>query len=77
MPVAVETSGVFGEAAPKFTKKIGVRIRRATGEARSTHFLRQRIAVEVQRGNARSIMSSVSMGSATNSADAQQNLMFQ
>ena len=70
MPVAVETSGVFGETALKFTKEIYNRVRRATGEVRSTHFLRQRIAVEVPRGNARSIMSLVSIGSTTNWADA-------
>ena len=52
VPVAVETSGVWGEQAMVFVSEIGRRIAEATHDPRSTSFLRQRISVAVQRGNA-------------------------
>jgi len=52
VPVAVETSGVWGEQAMVFVSEIGRRIAAATHDPRSTSFLRQRISVAVQRGNA-------------------------
>ncbi|HSN23572.1 MAG TPA: hypothetical protein VLS45_05305 [Methylomicrobium sp.] len=52
VPFAVETSGVWGEQAVSLVKEIGRRICTVTHEPRSTSYLRQRIAVAVQRGNA-------------------------
>ena len=52
VPVAIETSGVWGEQATELVKEIGRRIAASTHEPRSTTFLRQRLSVAVQRGNA-------------------------
>ena len=52
VPVAIETSGVWGEEALNIVTEIGRRIAELTHDPRSTVFLRQRISVAVQRGNA-------------------------
>ena len=54
-PVAFETTGVGGPMTMKFVKDLGRRIRSVTGDPREGEFLRQRLAVAVQRGNAISI----------------------
>lgn len=51
-PVAVESLGGVGDSTWKLLRAIGARIEAATGEARSYHYLRQRLAVATQRGNA-------------------------
>ena len=51
VPFVVETSGVLGEAAEDFTRDLGRRLYKATGEPRSQEFLLQRISVAIQRGN--------------------------
>jgi hypothetical protein len=51
-PLAIETSGVWGEQTLDFIKEVGRRIAAVTHEPRSTVFLRQRLSVAVQRGNA-------------------------
>ena len=43
--------GAWGEGAKGIIKKIGQRVRWATGKSRSTVFLIQRLAIDVQRGN--------------------------
>ncbi len=53
---SVETSGLFGNEALKFTKEIGKRLHKATGEKRSKMFLLQRLGLAIQRGNAASLM---------------------
>ena len=60
IPVAVETLGVFGPEARGLVKDLGRRIAHATLEPLSTHYLRQRISVAVQRGNAVVILGSIS-----------------
>ena len=52
VPFAIETSGVWGEKAMDLVRDIGRRIAAVTHESRSTTFLRQRLSVAVQRGNA-------------------------
>lgn len=52
VPVAIETSGVWGQQALELVSDIGRRIAAVTHESRSTMFLRQRLSVAVQRGNA-------------------------
>jgi hypothetical protein len=52
VPVAIETSAVWGEQAVEIVKEIGRRIAASTHEPQSTEFLRQRLSVTVQRGNA-------------------------
>jgi predicted ATPase len=55
-PLAFETTGKFGEDALALTKRIGRQIAIRTGEDRATSFIRQRISIEIQRGNAQSIL---------------------
>ena len=52
VPVAIETSGVWGRQALDLVNEIGRRIAAVTHEPHSTAFLRQRISEAVQRGNA-------------------------
>ena len=56
VPLAVETSGAFGSAAVSFFRDLGKRIRDSTGENRSSFYLIQRLAVELQRGNAAAVL---------------------
>jgi hypothetical protein len=55
VPVAVETFGVFGRAAKAFFAEIGRRLADATRDPRAGTFLRQRLSLDIQRGNAASI----------------------
>ena len=48
VPVAVETSGVFGTEALEFIKELGHRLQQSTGEAKSGLYLLQRMSVAVQ-----------------------------
>jgi len=48
--------GSWGEQAFQFIQALGVRIATATGDQRSAGFLRQRIAVAIQRGNAAAVL---------------------
>ena len=52
----LESSGVWGKDALKLTKALGRKLFEATAERRSTAFLRQRIALELQRGNAKMVL---------------------
>ena len=56
VPIAIETSGVFGPEAASFFGELGRRIRAETGEPRSLQFLLQGISVAVQRGNAAAVL---------------------
>ena len=58
-PVCIETLGAWGESARNLIRKIGGRVREATGEPRSTAFLIQRLAIDVQKGNAASVMATL------------------
>ena len=60
VPVAIETSGVWGEQAASLVKEVGRRICAISHEPRSTSYLRQRIAVAVQRGNAFCVLGTLS-----------------
>ena len=57
-PVAIETSGVFGQSTLAFLKELGKRIASSSGDPRSTAYLLQRLSVAVQRGNAVAVMGS-------------------
>ncbi len=63
IPVAVETLGVFGPEAGSFLRELGRRIMDSTLEPLSHHFLRQRIAVAIQRGNTAAILGSAGANS--------------
>ena len=56
VPIAIETIGTWGSQGYEFLTTLGKRVAEATGEPRSTAFLRQRLALAVQRGNAISVM---------------------
>ena len=56
VPIAIETLGTWGTQGYEFVTTLGKRVAEVTGEPRSTAFLRQRLALAVQRGNAISVM---------------------
>ena len=55
-PVAIETSGVYGQKTTDFIKELGHRLRQVSGEANSFQYLAQRLSVAIQRGNSASVM---------------------
>ncbi len=59
VPVATETSGIFGTHALKLIKKIGSKIITVTNEKRSTAYLIQRISIAIQKGNVASILGTI------------------
>ncbi|GAV00555.1 hypothetical protein RvY_11386-3 [Ramazzottius varieornatus] len=59
-PVAFETFGPFGNEASSLIQQIGKRIAEATGETRSLSFLKQKLSVDIQRGNAASVFGTFS-----------------
>ena len=61
-PVAIETLGSWGESASELCRDLGARLARVTGEARSLMFLKQRISVAIQRGNAISVVNTYRVG---------------
>jgi hypothetical protein len=55
-PIAFETFGPWGPAAKELFHDIGRRVLLRSGEPRTMEFLRQRISIEIQRGNAASVL---------------------
>ena len=55
-PIAVETLGAWGPSALAICAEIGGRIAARTGDPRATSFLRQRMDIAVQRGNAAAVV---------------------
>ncbi|XP_055336834.1 uncharacterized protein LOC129587228 [Paramacrobiotus metropolitanus] len=55
-PIAFETMGPWGPSAIAIVKELGKRLQQHTGESRSHEFLRQRLSLQIQRGNAASIL---------------------
>ena len=55
-PVSFETFGTMGSDTKKFFNIIGKHLRIATGDPRAKDYFLQRISVELQRGNASSIL---------------------
>ncbi|XP_055336548.1 uncharacterized protein LOC129586997 [Paramacrobiotus metropolitanus] len=58
--LAVETFGTFGTSFAELIRFVGRKIRDATGEPRSTAFLRQRLSLAVVRGNAAAVLGTLS-----------------
>ena len=58
VPIAIETMGTFGTRSLKFIKDLGKRIALRTGDPLAPSHLIQRLAVEIQRGNSASVLSS-------------------
>ena len=55
-PIAFETFGAWGKNAEQVVSAIGKKIMDKSGDPRSMEYLRQRISVELQRGNAASVL---------------------
>ena len=55
-PIAAETLGAWGPSGWKFIKDLGQGISMATGQRQSTFFLFQSLGMEVQKGNASSLI---------------------
>ena len=62
IPIACETLGGWGPEATRFITALGKRLRSETCEPRAAEFLRQRLSMAVQRGNATSIFDSINAG---------------
>ena len=56
VPVAVETSCVFGTEALNFVKDLGHRLRQSTGDLKAGLYLLQRFSVAIQQGNAAAVL---------------------
>ena len=63
VPVAVETSGVFGPDAFELFREIGGRIRTLTLEENSRAYLIQQVSIAIQRGNAASVLGTLCVNS--------------
>ena len=61
IPLAFETLGSWGEQAQRFVADLGKRIAAVTGDNRETMYLRQRLSIAIQRGNALSIRGTLSL----------------
>ena len=55
VPVAIETLGVWGASAMELCGEIGRRAARLSGDPRAPSFLKQRLGLAVQRGNAAAV----------------------
>ena len=62
-PIAVETFGSWGHQGHSLVKEIGQKLCDITGDKRSTFYLFQRISMAIQRGNASSVLGTVSSSS--------------
>lgn len=62
IPIALETSGIWGIEGLQLLKTIGNRISEITGEKKSTSFLLQKLSFNLQRGNAASVLGTVPPG---------------
>ena len=67
LPVTIETTGPFGPKTFSFLRDLGCCLIQVTGEAKSFSYLRQRLSVAVQRGNAAAVMGTT--GGTTPSVD--------
>ena len=56
VPIAIETTGVFGAHTLAFVKNLGQRLLHQSGDTKSISYLFQRLSIAVQRGNAISIL---------------------
>ena len=54
--VAIETAGPFGPETFALLRELGCRLKQITREAKSFSYLRQRLFVAVQQGNAAAVM---------------------
>ena len=62
IPIAVETSGVWGEHGLNFVCDLGKRISNISGDQKATCYLKQRISMAIQHGNAIAILGTLPAG---------------
>jgi len=62
IPVAVETTGVWGKEGFNLIKKIGSKITGVMGGKRSTNYLFQRLSIHIQRSNAACVLGTLPPG---------------
>ena len=55
IPFAVETLGSYGKEAHKFVIDIAARLTLKTGNPREGAYMRQRISIAIQKGNAKTL----------------------
>ena len=55
-PIGFETMGSWGTGAKAFLTEVDNRVKQTTGNQRAMEFLRQRVRIEIQRGNAASVI---------------------
>ncbi len=60
VPVAIETGGSVGPSASLLISQLGKKIKEKTGDPRESAYLRQRLSVAIQRGNAASVLGTFS-----------------
>ena len=58
-PVGFETFGTWGPSATELLEAIGRKMADQSGESRSAQFLKQRISVDIQRGNCYCVLGTV------------------
>jgi len=56
VPIVIETLGTWGASAAAFTNELGRRTAAITEDKRAASFLKQRLALAVQRGNAAAVL---------------------
>ena len=61
VPVAIETSGVFGQEVLSFIRELGSCLQAKTGEPQSHHYMKRGIAVAMQRGNVVAVLGTMTM----------------
>jgi hypothetical protein len=61
IPLAFETFGAWGEQAQRFVSDLGKRVSAVTGDVRESMYLRQRLSLAIQRGNALSLRGTMTM----------------
>ena len=62
--MAIETFGVFGQGALSSIRELGRRLQAKPGDPQAHNHLRQRLAVAMQRGNAVSVLGTMSSNEA-------------
>ena len=65
VPVAIETTGVFGPETMEFLWELGRRLQLVSADHNSFTYLIQRLSVAVQRGNAASVLGTAAQGTWT------------
>jgi len=60
VPIVIETLGTWGASAAAFTNELGRRTAAITGDTRAASFLKQMLALAVQRGNAAAVLGTLS-----------------